>query len=91
VILTDIAPPRGCPEPHAFLIEQGDALTAMHRGVAVPLGATGQAHDTYLSTIADLDRAAGCVMAPAAPAVPANNAEAPKGAGPAASPSGSGR
>ena len=76
VILTDIAPPLGCPEPHAFLIEQGDALTAVHRGVAVPLGVSGQAQADYLSRIVDIDRAAGCSItsiAPAAPAAPSGS------------------
>jgi hypothetical protein len=75
VILTDIAAPAGCAEPHAFLTLQGDALVAIHRGVAVPLGPSGQAHAEYLAKIADLDRAAGCVMAPAAPT--ADSREAP--------------
>jgi len=83
VILTDIAPPAGCKEPHAFLIAQGDALTAVHRGVAVPLGLSGQAHADYLAKITGLDRAAGCAMTSVAPA--ANNGEVP------ASPSGSAR
>jgi hypothetical protein len=78
VILTDIAPPAGCAEPHAFLVRQGDAFTAVHRGVAVPLGLSGQAHAAYLARIAGLDRAAGCSMSQAAPAAPANNAEAPR-------------
>jgi hypothetical protein len=82
VILTDIAPPAGCAEPHAFLVEQGEALAAVHRGVSVPLGLTGEAHAAYLARIADLDRAAGCVMAPAAPAAPADNGEAPDGGAP---------
>ena len=78
VILTDVAPPVGCAEPHAFLIRQGDALSAMHRGRLVPLGVTGQAHTDYLSAIASLDRAAGCAMtAPTPPPAPANPPSAP--------------
>lgn len=80
VILTDVAPPAGCGEPHAFLVEQGDALTAVHRGVSIPLGVSGEAHAAYLARIADLDRAAGCSMSPAAPASPGDNGEAPKAA-----------
>ena len=77
VILTDVAPPAECAEPHAFLIKEGDQLTAVHRGVALPLGLTGQAHADYLARIADLDRAAGCKMSSANAATP-NNAEAPR-------------
>jgi len=88
IVLTDIAPPVGCPEPHAFLVEQGDALSAVHRGVSAPLGVSPQAHADYLAKIAELDRAAGCSMKPAAPAAPSDNPGAPA-AGP--TPSGSGR
>ena len=76
VILTDIAPPAGCVEPHAFLVKEGDQFTAVHRGVAVPLGLSGQAHADYLAKIANLDRAAGCTMTSAAPA-PADKPAAP--------------
>ena len=86
VILTDIAPPAGCAEPHAFLVEQGDVLTAIHRGVAVPFGATGPAHEAYLAQIADLDRAAGCVMKPATPPPPPDNGATPPGANPPPAP-----
>jgi hypothetical protein len=91
VILTDVAPPLGCAEPHAFLVEQGDALTAVHRGVAVPLGVSGPARGAYLAKIADLDRAAGCTMKPAPPP-PSENGATPPAATPAqVTPSGSGR
>jgi hypothetical protein len=60
VILTDIAAPKGCAEPHAFLIKEGDALSAMHRGHRLTLGVSGAAHTAYLAEIAALDRAAGC-------------------------------
>jgi hypothetical protein len=60
VILTDIAAPKGCAEPHAFLIKEGDTLSAVHRGRRVALGVSGAAHAAYLSEIAALDRAAGC-------------------------------
>ncbi len=80
VILTDVAAPAGCTEPHAFLIEQGETLTAMHRGIAVPLGLSGADHDAYLAKIADLDRAAGCTMTSAGSTPSTGNGEAP-GAG----------
>ncbi len=60
VILTDIAAPAGCAEPHAFLIKEGDALSAMHRGHRLALGVSGDAHAAYLSQITALDHAAGC-------------------------------
>jgi hypothetical protein len=59
VILTDIAVPTGCPDPHAFLVKEGEVLTAVHRGHRLPLGTTGAAHTAYLSQIAALDQAAG--------------------------------
>jgi hypothetical protein len=77
VILADIAPPLGCTEPHAFLVKQGDGLSAMHRGHLVALGVAGQARADYLSAIEALDRAAGCTMvAPSAPAEPTKAAAA---------------
>jgi hypothetical protein len=60
VILADIAAPNGCAEPHAFLIKEGDALSAVHRGHRLALGVSGAAHAAYLSEVAALDRAAGC-------------------------------
>jgi hypothetical protein len=70
VVLTDIAPPSGCPEPHAFLIKEGDVLTAVHRGQKVKLGTA-----TYQGDIAALDAAAGCP--PPAPATAAANPATP--------------
>jgi hypothetical protein len=65
VILTDIAVPPGCVDPHGFLIKEGDKLTAVHRGHPVALGAAGAAHSAYLTQIADLDRAAQTAACPA--------------------------
>ncbi|HEY8003805.1 MAG TPA: metallophosphoesterase [Phenylobacterium sp.] len=59
VILTDIAVPDGCPDPHGFLVKEGDTLTAVHRGHKLPLGVSGAAHDAYLGEVTALDRAAG--------------------------------
>ena len=59
VILTDIAVPSGCVDPHGFLIKEGDVLTAVHRGQRLPLGVTGEAHAAYLAKVAALDKAAG--------------------------------
>ena len=59
VILTDIAVPGGCPDPHGFLIKEGEALTAVHRGHRLPLRTTGAARAAYLTEIAALDQAAG--------------------------------
>jgi hypothetical protein len=58
VILTDIAVPVGCADPHAFLVKEGDVLTAVHRGHSLALGTSGEAHAAYLSEIAALDLAA---------------------------------
>ena len=58
VILTDIAVPGGCPDPHAFLVKEGDTLSAVHRGHRLALGVSGEAHAAYLSQIAALDMAA---------------------------------
>jgi len=58
VILTDIAVPAGCADPHAFLVKEGDVLTVVHRGHRLALGAAGQARADYLAEIAALDRAA---------------------------------
>jgi hypothetical protein len=57
VILTDIAAPTGCIDPHGFLIKEGDVLTAVHRGQRLPLGVSGEAHTAYLAKIAALDQA----------------------------------
>ena len=59
VILTDIAVPGGCSDPHGFLIKEGDTLTAVHRGHSVPLAVSGDAQQAYLVSIAALDKAAG--------------------------------
>lgn len=63
VVLTDIAAPAGCPEPHAFLIKEGASLFAMHRGKKLALG------PDYEAQVAALDMAAGCTPPPA-PAPP---------------------
>ena len=57
VILTDIAVPDGCADPHGFLIKEGDVLSAMHRGHRLELRTTGDAHAAYLADIAALDQA----------------------------------
>ena len=56
VVLTDIATPEGCPDPHGFLIKEGDMLTAAHRGHRVALRTTGDGHTAYLADIAALDQ-----------------------------------
>jgi hypothetical protein len=55
VILTDIAVKGGCTDPHGFLIKEGDALTAVHRGHRLALRTSGAGHAAYLSEIAALD------------------------------------
>ncbi len=57
VILTDIASPKACEDPHGFLIKEGDKLTVVHRGQKLPLGTSGAAHDAYLAQIAAIDAA----------------------------------
>ena len=64
VILTDIAAPNRCADPHAFLIKEGDVLTTVYRGHRLALGATGDAHAAYLAEIAALDRAGATAAAP---------------------------
>ncbi len=60
VILTDIAVPAGFMDPHAYLIQENGALTAVHRGQRVPLLAATQAERcSYLGQIAALDAPAG--------------------------------
>ncbi|HWA62749.1 MAG TPA: metallophosphoesterase [Caulobacteraceae bacterium] len=77
VILTDIAVPRGCADPHGFLVKEGDKLTAVHRGHRLPLGLSAEAHAAYLAQIAAIDQAeSGCPAAPAPP--PPEPAPAPK-------------
>jgi hypothetical protein len=58
VILTDIAAPRACADPHGFLIKEGDKLTVVHRGQKLALGTAGAAHAAYLAQIAAIDAAA---------------------------------
>lgn len=56
VIVADIAVPGGHPDPHAFLIIEGDRVTAVHRGQRVPLDAsTEAARCAYFTAIAALD------------------------------------
>ncbi len=57
VILTDVAVRAPCPDPHGFLIKEGDVLTAVHRGHRLTLRASGEAHAAYLAEIAALDPA----------------------------------
>jgi hypothetical protein len=58
VIVADIAVPRGHADPHAFVMIEGDAVTAVHRGQRVPLDAsTPQARCAYFARIAALDAA----------------------------------
>lgn len=59
VILTDIAVKGACADPHAFLIKEGDRLTAVYRGHSLPLGVSGEAKARYLAQVAVLDKAAG--------------------------------
>jgi hypothetical protein len=50
--------PRGQSDPHAFLVIEGDRVTAVHRGQRVPLDAsTTQARCAYFASIAALDPA----------------------------------
>ena len=56
VILTDIAVPTGAVDPHAYLIQENGALTAVHRGQRVPLiAATHPELCAYLARVAALD------------------------------------
>jgi hypothetical protein len=56
VLVADIAMPRGHPDPHAFLVIEGDRVTAVHRGQRIPLDAsTTQARCAYFAAIAALD------------------------------------
>ena len=56
MILTDVAPPDGCADPRGFLIKEGEAFVAVHRGQRLAL----RPGEAYLAEIAALDRAAGC-------------------------------
>jgi len=58
VILTDVFSPTRCADPHAFLIKEGDKLTAVHRGHRFDLPTSGPAHDAYVAQIAALDKSA---------------------------------
>ena len=58
VLLTDVFSPNRCVDPHAFLIKEGDKLTTVYRGQALPLGVSGAEHDAYLARISALDKAA---------------------------------
>lgn len=56
VVVTDIAVPPRHSDPHAFLIIEGDRLTAVHRGHGVPIDApTPQARCAYIGAVAALD------------------------------------
>ena len=65
VILTDIAVPAGYNDPHAFLIEEGDAFTTIHRGHRVALRLSGAGLCAYLAEIAALDQPGSPVAAAA--------------------------
>jgi hypothetical protein len=58
VILTDIAVKQGCPDPHAFLIKEGDKFSTIYRGHRLDLGLTADAKAAYLAAIAAIDKAA---------------------------------
>jgi hypothetical protein len=73
VIVADIAMPRGHPDPHAFVVIEGEAVTAVHRGQRVPIDAsTVEGRCAYFARIAALDPpqspaaqlAASCAAAP---------------------------
>jgi hypothetical protein len=56
VIIADIAAPAGYADPHAYLIQEGGALTTVHRGRRAPLRAsTLQETCAYLAAVAALD------------------------------------
>jgi hypothetical protein len=58
VLVADIAMPRNHPDAHAFVIIEGERVTAVHRGQRVPLDAsTPQARCAYFDRIAALDPA----------------------------------
>ncbi len=67
VLVADIAVPRGHADPHAFVIIEGEQVTAVHRGQRVPLDAsTPQARCAYFARVAALDLAESPVRALAA-------------------------
>lgn len=56
VLVADIAVPRGHPDPHAFLVIEGNRTTAVHRGQRVAIdAATPEAQCAYFAAIAALD------------------------------------
>ncbi|MBY0563639.1 MAG: metallophosphoesterase [Hyphomonadaceae bacterium] len=58
VLITDIATPAGHTDPHAFLLIEGEATIAVHRGQRVPiLASTPEQVCAYLAQIAALDPA----------------------------------
>ncbi len=58
VLIADIANVQGLADPHAFVIIEGDRVTAVHRGQRVPIDAsTPQARCAYYAAIAALDPA----------------------------------
>ncbi len=68
VLLTDIAVPRGCADPHAFLIKEGSVFSAVYRGHRFVLATFGDAHAAYLAQVAALDKTltpAGATCPPA--------------------------
>jgi hypothetical protein len=58
VIMADVAVRQGCPDPRAFLVEEGGALSVYHRGEKLPLGLSGEARSAFEARVAALDRAA---------------------------------
>lgn len=60
VIVADVANVANHPDPHAFVIIEGDVVTAVHRGQRVPLtAATPEQRCGYLAAVAALDPAGG--------------------------------
>jgi hypothetical protein len=56
VLVTDIAVPRGHTDPHAFVVIEGERVTAVHRGHRVPLDASSaEARCAYFAAVAALD------------------------------------
>lgn len=67
VILTDIAMPSGAADPHAYLVVDGGAFTAVYRSQRVPLGdMSDTTRCSYLGRIAAFDRGQGPVASLAA-------------------------
>jgi hypothetical protein len=64
VLIADIGVPAGHSDPHAFVIIENGATTAVHRGQRVPIeAATPAATCAYLGRIAAIDGNAGPVAA----------------------------